>query len=133
MSEQNEDKSKGRLKIPHIYVILLTILLLAFVATFIVPSGQFDREVNENGTEVLIPGTFTEVDKTYLSFFDLMFAVPSGLIAAGEIIFGVLMIGGMFAVLERSGLVDIGVSKLGRTFHDRPVMIIAVLMFPLAF
>jgi len=132
MSEQNEGKSKGRLKIPHIYVILLTILLLAFVATFIVPSGLFDREVNENGTEVLIPGTFTEVDKTYLSFFDLMFAVPSGLIAAGEIIFGVLMIGGMFAVLERSGLVDIGVSKLGRTFHDRPVMIIAVLMFPLA-
>ncbi len=132
MMESDQKKERKSIRVPHIYVILIAILLIAFAATFIIPSGEFERAENENGTIVLLPETFSEMEKTYLSLFDLMYAVPTGLIEAGEIVFGVLMIGGMFAVLEKSGLVGIGISKLSRTFGHRPFFVIPALMIPLA-
>ncbi|MDQ0208382.1 YfcC family protein [Alkalicoccobacillus murimartini] len=123
---------KKPFQVPHIYVILVSILVIAFATTFVVPSGSFEREELESGANILMPGTFSYEDKTYLSIFDLMFAIPSGLIEAGEIIFGILMIGGMFAVLESSGLVGLGIGRLSSTFKRTPILVIPALMIPLA-
>jgi len=123
--------TKKSFVMPHIYVILVMMLIVAFVAT-ILPSGQFAREKGLTGAEVLIPGTFEITQKVYLSISDLMFAIPTGLIEAAEIFFGILMIGGMFAVFERTGIIELGIGKLASLFSKRGILIIPFLMIPLA-
>ena len=41
-------------------------LLLSYVAvaTWILPAGEFDREPNESGTELVVPGTYHEVEQS---------------------------------------------------------------------
>ena len=47
LNEINEgDKPKADkkwLKLPHVYVILVTMLLICYAATLLVPKGQFER------------------------------------------------------------------------------------------
>src|SRR5699024_4786012 len=40
--------------------------------------------------------------------------------------------GGMFAVIERAGLIQLGVNKLGNLFKDKSILIIPTLMIPFA-
>src|SRR5699024_9595284 len=84
------------------------------------------------GTEVITPGTFEFTDEGPASFFQLVLAIPNGLIETAEIIFGILMIGGMFAVIEKAGLIQLGVNKLGNLFRNKSALIIPTLMIPFA-
>lgn len=131
MSKENVQEEKQG-KIPHIFVILFGLMVIAYIMSFIIPQGAFEREINDAGTEVIIPGTFGFTDEGPASFFQLLLAIPNGLIETAEIVFGILMIGGMFAVIERSGLIQLGVNKLGNLFKDRALLIIPTLMIPFA-
>src|SRR5699024_4553902 len=59
-------------------------------------------------------------------------AIPTGFIETAEIVFGILMIGGMFAVIERTGIISLGVGKLANTFANRGLLVIPILMIPFA-
>lgn len=135
MSQQttNKDEKHARNgKIPHIFVILFCMIALASLLSYVIPSGEFERVENESGAEIVQPGTFSFTDASPVSLFDFMLAIPTGLIETAEIIFGILMIGGMFAVVEKAGLISLGVSKLGNTFSRHKLMIIPTLMIPFA-
>lgn len=108
------------------------IIILASLASYIVPAGEYERVTMEDGREVIDPNTFELVERTPVGLFDFMFAVPTGLIETAEIIFGVLMIGGMFAVIERTGIISIGVGKLANMFSNRGLWVIPILMIPFA-
>lgn len=125
---QQEDQSK----IPHIFVILFSMIILVSILSYVIPTGTFERVTNEAGAEIIQPETFTFTDEKPVSFFEFMLAVPTGLIQTAEIIFGILMIGGMFAVVERAGLINLGVNKLGNLFANRNLLIIPTLMIPFA-
>lgn len=124
----NQSGNKG--KLPHIYVILFIMIALASLASYVVPSGQFERVEGPNGADILQPGTFSFIASEPVSFFDFMLAVPNGLMQSAEIIFGIIMIGGMFRVIERTGVIDIGVSKLAIAFSNKGLWIIPTLMIP---
>ena len=130
VNSREEEVKKS--KIPHIFVILFSLIVLASLISYIIPAGEFERVTNESGAEIIQPGTFTFTDANPVSFFEFMMAIPTGLIETAEIIFGILMIGGMFAVVEKAGLISLGVNKLGNMFSKRNLLIIPVLMIPFA-
>ncbi len=136
MSQQTEKVEKKQHarngKIPHIFVILFCMIALASLLSYVIPSGEFERVENESGAEIVQPGTFSFTSADPVSLFDFMLAIPTGLIETAEIIFGILMIGGMFAVVEKAGLISLGVSKLGNIFSNRKLLIIPTLMIPFA-
>lgn len=136
MSENNnpsiDGEHKRKEKVPHIYVILFIMILLGSIATYLVPAGQFERVTNESGAEILQPGTFEFISSSPIGWMDFMLAIPEGLIQSVEIIFGIIMIGGMFAVIERTGVINIGVNKLANAFADKGLWIIPTLMIPFA-
>ncbi|WP_181347471.1 YfcC family protein [Thalassobacillus sp. CUG 92003] len=125
-----DGEHKRKEKVPHIYVILFGMIVLASLATYFVPSGTFERETNESGAEILQPGTFNFTDAAPIGIMDFMLAIPEGLIQSVEIIFGIMMIGGMFAVIERTGVIDLGVDKLARSFANKGLWIVPTLMIP---
>ncbi|WP_227935183.1 YfcC family protein [Alkalihalobacillus deserti] len=120
------------LRLPHVYVILVLMLILAYVATLLVPKGQFERVEGPTGAALIVPNTFQYIEQPNLTGFDLMFSIPTGMVQASEIIFGGLMIGALFVVLERTGLLSLVLQKVIATFSKKRIFVIPAMMLPMA-
>lgn len=97
-----DNQKKSRWQMPDTYVILFTVLLLGFIATYIIPSGSFDREVVDE-VERVIPDTFSQTEGESLGFLDFFHAIQKGLVDSADIIFLILVTGAMFEIIEQSG------------------------------
>lgn len=135
MSEQKESENKPgqdqskkkKFTIPHIYVILFAFIILASIATYFIPAGVYDRVPGPEGRTTIDPDSYQHVEQSPIGIIDFMTAVPRGLIEAGEIVFFTFIIGGLFAVIKKTGLIEIGVDKLTRRFSHNSLMVIPVL------
>ncbi|WP_394140865.1 hypothetical protein [Cytobacillus oceanisediminis] len=125
-------KNKKKFQLPHVYVILFIMMALGFLATYLVPSGSFQRAETATGAKVIIPGTFEYGNNVNLTLFDFIFAIPNGMVQAGAIIFGGLMMGGLVAVLDKSGLLPLGVRKIASLLQSRTILVVPILMTPIA-
>lgn len=124
---KNEDRSNKKFSMPHIYVILFVFGVIATISTYLIPSGDFDRVKGPEGREMVDADSFHYIDSAPVGLVDFISIIPRGLIEAGEIVFFTLIIGGMFMVLRRTGIIEIGVDKLARQFINKSILIIPVL------
>src|SRR5690606_22292802 len=104
MAEQQEVKKK-RFR-PDGYVILFFVLLFAALLTYIISAGSFDRITNDDGISLVVPGSYERVAQQPTGFLDIFVAIQEGLIASSGMIFLVIIIGGTFAVIEKTGAFD---------------------------
>ncbi|UOQ43705.1 AbgT family transporter [Halobacillus salinarum] len=118
----------NRLKMPHIYVILFLFSMVAAITTYFVPAGTYDRISGPEGRTTIDPSSFHTVTPSPTSPTDFMLAFPKGLVSAGSVVFFTFIIGGMFMVLRRTGIIEIAVDTLTRTFTEKSLAIIPVLM-----
>lgn len=100
---------KGR--IPHTYVIVFFIVVLAGILTWFIPGGNFQREkVNVNGVEreIIVNDSFqyTESQPQTWQIFSAMF---DGFVNTANIIVFILIIGGAFWIMNESKAIDIGI------------------------
>ena len=88
-------------RIPHTFVIIGAVLLLCGVITWIVPAGEFDRQVvaEGDGTEVIVPGSYHRVESAPQTWQILGSSVEGFKRQAGIIVF-ILIIGGAFHSLK---------------------------------
>src|SRR5699024_8816564 len=96
------------MSMPDAFVILFALLLLGWLASYIIPSGQF--ATNENGT--VIPGSYEVVASPNLGIMDLFLAIQEGMIKSANLIFLVLIMGGAIAVIEQPGTINSGIRVL---------------------
>ncbi|MBO1512922.1 YfcC family protein [Metabacillus sp. BG109] len=113
---------------PHIYVILFLFIVLAGIATYFVPAGVYERIPGPEGRTTIDPNSYQRVEQTPVGLTDFMTAIPRGLVAAGEVVFFTFIIGGIFVVIRKTGLIEIGVDRLTRKFATRSIVLIPVLM-----
>lgn len=118
---------------PHIYVILFVFSALSAILTHFVPSGEYDRVPGPNGRMAIDPTSFHLIEQTPVGIVKFMTAIPRGLIDAGEIVFFIFIIGGMFTVLKRTGIIEVVVDKLARKFANNGLLLIAVLTAAFSF
>jgi uncharacterized ion transporter superfamily protein YfcC len=143
---------RPRFKIPHVFVLLAGVILVCSLFTWIVPSGEYRRETKTiEGKErtLLVPGTYEHVDKhitplgvildveaegkaTPVSLQGYLTAIPRGLEEAADIIFFIFMIGGVFGILEKTGVITAGIGRLIEKLHGRGPLLVIVLMTVLA-
>lgn len=124
----HEQRSKKPFEMPHIYVILFIFSAIAAVLTYIIPAGQYDRIPGPSGRITIDPNSFKVIESTPVGPVDFMLAIPKGLMEAGAVVFFTFIIGGMFMVLRRTGIIEVGVDKLTRKFANNSIVIIPVLM-----
>ena len=124
---------KSVLKIPHTLILLLSMMLVAYLATWLVPQGFFETVTLENGRDAVVPGTYetAEVQKR-LTPFDFLVAIPRALGAAQDIIFFVFIVGGVLAIARASGTIDALIGSLLNRFGTRPHMLIFMVVFVFA-
>lgn len=127
----NESKPKRKFVMPHIYVILFTLITLSVIATYIVPAGSYDRE-EVDGRSVIIPDTFSYAEQTPVGILEFMTAIPRGVEQTVAIIFGIMAIGALFRVIEKAGIIDVILNFLIRSFGNKGMLIIPTIVIPLA-
>lgn len=120
------DASESRM--PHIYVILFVFTAIAALLTHVVPAGLYDRVTLPNGRVAVDAESFRFVEQAPVGLVDFMLAVPRGLGDASVVVFFTFIIGGMFMVIRRTGVIEVAVDKLTRRFAERSIMVLPVLM-----
>jgi uncharacterized ion transporter superfamily protein YfcC len=98
-------------KVPHTYVIVFAILVLAAVTTWFVPGGEYDRHtvVVEGATRTVItPNSFHYVENSPQTW-QIFSAFFEGFVDKADIIVFILMIGGAFWIMNKSRAIDIGI------------------------
>lgn len=124
------NKKKGIFHMPHTYALIVCFILLAFVMTFIIPSGAYDRVTNpETGVEMVDPETYHSVDAANLKPFDIALAIPKGLEQAGYIIFFIFIIAGAFQIVTATGAIEAGIKRLAVKLQGKEVLAIVMFMF----
>lgn len=126
MSEKGKKTKKRKLGLPDAYVILFAILVLAAIATYIVPAGSFDRETTD-GITTVVPDSYQGTDQHAASFIEIFRSIQEGMIESASLIFLVLIIGGAFAVIEYTGAIDALIMKtINKTKNKEYLLIIIV-------
>ena len=121
-------------KMPHTLVLMFALMILALVMTWILPAGSFQTELNEAGREVVIAGTYQVLeDHEPPGIVDLFTAIPRALGLAQDIIFFVLLIGGVLAVVRATGAIDALLGWMIHHFGNAPRSLIAAGVFIFSF
>jgi uncharacterized ion transporter superfamily protein YfcC len=95
-------------QIPHTYVIVFYIILVAAMLTWILPAGEYTEEtILENGMEKTTM-VYREVDSNPQSW-QIFSAIFKGFVRQSGIIVFVLMIGGAFWIMNSSKSIDVGI------------------------
>ncbi|MEW8972917.1 MAG: TRAP transporter large permease subunit [Tissierellaceae bacterium] len=113
------------------YVLLFCVIAICGIASYFVTPGAFEREVVNDRT-VVVPGSYHSVEKTPIAPFDILRAIPHGLIGSASVVFLILIVGGTIEVFNQSGSISMGVSKLISKMGgkgDTLVLIIFMIMF----
>lgn len=100
-------------KSPDSLVIVSVILLLFVILTWFIPAGEFDR-AEVNGRMVVVAGTYHHVEAEPQGFWALFRAPLKGIESAADIIGFVLLVGGAFSILTRTGAIDAGLQQVLR-------------------
>ena len=121
-----ENKKKIQWAMPDAFIIIFGIVILAAIATYLIPAGSYEREAI-NGINRVVPGSYHEVASNPASLMDVFYAIPTGLKQSASIIFLIFMIGGAIAIYDRTRSIDAGINALiVKTKGNYKVLIITV-------
>ena len=100
-------------KFPNALVIMLGAILLAWILTFLIPQGTYQRiEQPESGRTTVVPGSFAPTAAPHPGVLDLFRSVPEGLIDQASLIALIFLLGGGFYVIEKSGALGQGLQRI---------------------
>ena len=106
-------------RFPDSLVLIFALILLAQVAGWVLPAGEFERD----GRRV-VPGTYHPVDAEPLSPLAFLTSIPAGLGAAQEIIFFVFLVGGVIGVVRATGAIDAAIGTAIARLGTRPAWLV---------
>jgi uncharacterized ion transporter superfamily protein YfcC len=98
-------------KIPHTYVIIFFIIVVAAVLTWIIPGGEFERQtVVTGGIErtVIDKDSFQYLERN-VQTWQVFSALFNGFVRQSGIVVLILMIGGGFWIMNASKAIDVGI------------------------
>lgn len=108
-----------RRKLPDTLVIVFIILAIFALLTWIIPAGEYERIV-QGGREIIDANSFKYVDSAPQGVFDLLKAPVKGFQSAAQIIAFILLVGGAFAVINKTGAIDAGLRNIVKYSQKHP-------------
>ena len=100
---------------------------MAALLTWILPAGQYDRRDDPaTGRRVVVAGTYHAVARSPVGPFAAAVSIPRGFLAAGDVVFLVLLVGGAWVVVDRLGTLPAVVGWLVDRFANRGLWVIPI-------
>ena len=122
-----------KIKAPNTFVIIFLIIVLVAILTWIIPAGEFNREII-NDREVVINNSYHHVEGNPQNIDDIFQAPIKGFIHAAQIIGFVLIIGGAFGVFQKTEAVDSAIKSIAKAHSSsRTVRVLTIPIFMIIF
>ena len=124
---------KKKIRLPHVFVLLIFVALLVAVSTYFVPAGVYDRVVDSaSGRMIVDPDSFQYVERNPITPLGFLTAFTAAFNNAASMIFMTLVIGGAFGIINRLGIIPALLSAAMGMFERRKRLAIPVLLLTLA-
>lgn len=118
-----------KIRMPNTFVLLFSLLALIALATWLVPGGKYETHM-VNGKSLIDPASFHYVSANPQGFVALMMAPIKGFVEAALIIGFVLIVGGAFAVLQKTQAIDSMIKSVAKAHtHSRLVRAMIIPVF----
>ncbi len=125
----NEKKKKKSLEGINPMLFLVVVMIIVVIASYLVPAGSFERVYDAAvDRDIVVPGSFQYTEQNPIGFFDLMMSLTLGIQNASYIIAFLLIIGGMFAIMDGTGAINAGLANVVRATRGKELIMIPVLM-----
>lgn len=120
---------KNLLKIPHTYVLLAILVLVAVALTYIIPAGEFDRVKDVVSKKTLIvPGSYHVIESNPVKIWEIPVYIFKGLMDASEIIFFVFIVAGAFEIISQTNMINAFTGRLALTLKGREAWVIPIFL-----
>ncbi|POP45602.1 YfcC family protein [Superficieibacter electus] len=124
--------------VPHCYALIFFIIIIVAILTWCIPSGSFDyHSVTLPGGEtktLVVPGSYHLLDKVTVEGdlrqgVSAILAAPlEGIIKAADVIAFVLIVGGAFGIIMRTGAIERGLHVLAERLAGKGILVIPLSM-----
>jgi uncharacterized ion transporter superfamily protein YfcC len=116
-----------KLRLPHTFVLLFSLTILAAILTWFIPAGEYERR-EQGGRKLVDPATYHLVEPHPAGPGEVLLAWPRGLAATAQIVFYLFLIGGAFGVVQATGALEAGIGALVRGVGGRGEVVIPLLV-----
>jgi uncharacterized ion transporter superfamily protein YfcC len=103
------------LKLPHTLVLIYIMVVLTVVATWIIPGGEYDR-IEKEGRTIPVAGSYHRIESRPQGLAGLFVSPAKGFVDASAIIVIVFIVGGAFAVIQKTGAITAVIHNLAFKF-----------------
>lgn len=136
LAADTENKQSG-LKIDKKTIIFICILLAAVMAfagvlTQVLPTGEFQTIINEDGKEIIKPGTYTEIEDK-IPIWKIIFAPvlvfgTETALTGGLIIVLITLVGGTFLILDKCNVLKYIMVTITQKFKNRKYLLLNLMI-----
>ena len=125
-----ENTAKKKRKAPDLIVFTFLMMVIAMILTWIVPAGSYDRYFNEALNRTLVdPDSYHTVTQTPVSIWDMLAAVPGGIVNNVSVIAYVMGWGGAFGIVIHTNLIEDGIKTALRGKKRASFLIVVFISF----
>ncbi len=110
-------------KFPNALVIIISAIIFSWLLTLVVPQGAYQRITDpDSGITQVVNNSYQKISAEKLSAFDLLLSIPKGIVGSADIIALILLLGGCFYVIDKTGALKQGLGKLVTLLEGKEVL-----------
>lgn len=123
-----KETKKSGFHMPHVFIILLLIMLFVVILSYVIPSGSYERITDEaTGISVVDPDTFQYVEnENPITFMDYFEAVYNGFVNGATIMGTLFISSGMIYLLEVSGAFGAGINAILKRTKGKEFSVVCI-------
>lgn len=127
--EKTQRQHKKKFQIPHIYIVIIALLILTALLTYVIPSGTYGYVYDEAaGREIVNPESFAyEEQNNPTGFYELITCIPSGMAASVDVIMMVIIVCGAFRIISDTGALNAGIFALLKKMNGKNKVVLSVI------
>lgn len=117
-------------RFPDVFFIVFALILLAAVATWLLPGGEYQRKketVGESQRTVLVEDSYHQVE-SQPQVLEVFTAPIAGFLRLAEIIAFIFIVGGSFYMINETGSIAAGIVQLVKVLRGREFLVIPIVM-----
>ncbi len=113
--------------------IISIVIIICAALTYIIPAGRYERYTDETtGIELIDPDSFHFIERSPADILSIFTSLTLGLQKSSDIIFYLLIIGGMFGILNATAALNVGIANLMKLIKGKGLVMIPLLMIMFA-
>ena len=123
----NGKTQKKGFHMPHVFIILLVIMLFVVLLSYMIPSGSYERIEDSSGITVINSDTFQYVEnETPITFMDYFEAIYTGFVNGATIMGTLFISSGVIYLLEVSGAFGAGINMILKKTKGREFSVVCI-------